>query len=201
MAESPSPPDTAVAVAVSAWSTSRRTWSTTSTTSITAGQVNAPEISRILGRKRVNERTGEVVPFADVVKGYPTEAGWVIVEPEELEDIAPGRSRSLEIIGFVDLDQRNRYGHSSTQSKLTRRSRKPSQHRDPLRSPTSWPRCKPASSTLGAPANAVVDDPADRQLRQVLQETICRASVPNRVDATDRVATTACTPGEAPSQR
>ncbi|SDZ50709.1 DNA end-binding protein Ku [Saccharopolyspora shandongensis] len=55
--------------------------------------------------KRVNERTGEEVPFADVVKGYPTEAGWVIVEPKELEDIAPGRSRSLEIIGFVDLAQ------------------------------------------------------------------------------------------------
>ncbi|MEV5535226.1 Ku protein [Saccharopolyspora shandongensis] len=84
-------------------------------------------------QKRVNERTGEEVPFTDVVKGYPTEADWVIVEPKELEDIAPGRSRSLEIIGFVDLDQRNGCGHSSTQSELTRRSRKPSQHRDPLR--------------------------------------------------------------------
>ncbi|MEV5542779.1 Ku protein [Saccharopolyspora shandongensis] len=56
-------------------------------------------------QKRVNERTGEEVPFEDVVKGYPTEDGGVIVEPKELEDIAPGRSRSLEIIGFVDLDQ------------------------------------------------------------------------------------------------
>ncbi|MGI8310057.1 Ku protein [Saccharopolyspora hattusasensis] len=54
--------------------------------------------------KRVNERTGDEVPTAEIVKGYPTEHGWVVVEPKELEDIAPGRSRSLEIAGFVDLD-------------------------------------------------------------------------------------------------
>lgn len=54
--------------------------------------------------KRVNERTGEEVQFEEIVKGYPAEEGWVVVEPEELEEIAPGRSKSLEIIGFVDLD-------------------------------------------------------------------------------------------------
>ncbi|MGI8311822.1 Ku protein [Saccharopolyspora hattusasensis] len=56
-------------------------------------------------QKRVNERTGEEVPFDEVVKGYPTEDGWVIVEPKELDEIAPGRSRSLEIVGFVDRGQ------------------------------------------------------------------------------------------------
>ncbi|QRK89683.1 Ku protein [Saccharopolyspora erythraea] len=56
-------------------------------------------------QKRVNERTGQEVPFEEVVKGYPTEDGWVIVDPKELEDIAPGRSRTLEIVGFVDLDE------------------------------------------------------------------------------------------------
>ncbi|MEV6228054.1 Ku protein [Saccharopolyspora shandongensis] len=55
--------------------------------------------------KRVNERTGEEVPYNEIVKGYPTEDGFVVVEPDELADIAPGRSRALEIIGFVDLDQ------------------------------------------------------------------------------------------------
>ncbi|MGI8312919.1 Ku protein [Saccharopolyspora hattusasensis] len=54
--------------------------------------------------KRVNERTGEEVPYTEIVKGYPTEHGWVVVEPTELEDIAPGRSRSLEVVDLVDLD-------------------------------------------------------------------------------------------------
>ena len=40
-------------------------------------------------QKRVNERTGDEVPFEDVVKGYPTEDGWVIVDPKDLDEIAP----------------------------------------------------------------------------------------------------------------
>ncbi|WEO99659.1 Ku protein [Streptomyces sp. FXJ1.172] len=53
--------------------------------------------------KRVNERTGEEVPLDDIVKGVDAGDVYVILEPEELEDIAPGRSRELEITGFVDL--------------------------------------------------------------------------------------------------
>lgn len=55
---------------------------------------------------RVNERTGKEVDYADIVKG--TEVGdgeYVIVEPEELDAIAPGRSQTLEITDFVDLDE------------------------------------------------------------------------------------------------
>ncbi|MGW5420925.1 non-homologous end joining protein Ku [Streptomyces sp. NPDC003943] len=54
--------------------------------------------------RRVNERTGEEVPAEDIVKGFDTGDEYVVVEPEELEDIAPGRSRTLEISGFVELD-------------------------------------------------------------------------------------------------
>jgi DNA end-binding protein Ku len=54
--------------------------------------------------QRVNERTGKEVDYADIVKGADVGDGeHVIVEPEELEAVAPGRSRSLEISGFVDL--------------------------------------------------------------------------------------------------
>jgi DNA end-binding protein Ku len=54
--------------------------------------------------QRVNERTGEEVEYSDVAKGYQTDGDDVVeVEPEELADIAPGRSRSLEIDTFVDL--------------------------------------------------------------------------------------------------
>jgi DNA end-binding protein Ku len=56
-------------------------------------------------QKRVNERTGEEVEYAEVVKGYDLGGGeYVIVTPEELESVEPGRSRTIEITDFVDLD-------------------------------------------------------------------------------------------------
>ncbi|WP_248003268.1 Ku protein [Streptomyces sp. RLB1-33] len=42
--------------------------------------------------KRVNERTGDEVPFEEIVKAYDTGKDYVVVEPEELEELAPGRS-------------------------------------------------------------------------------------------------------------
>ncbi|MFR9796401.1 Ku protein [Streptomyces sp. MS06] len=55
--------------------------------------------------KRVNERTGDEVPPQEIVKGFDMGDEYVVVEPEELDDIAPGQSKSLEITGFVDLDR------------------------------------------------------------------------------------------------
>lgn len=58
--------------------------------------------------QRVNDRTGEEVDYADIVKGKDIGGGdYVIVEPEELEAIAPGRSRTIDITTFVDLDEIN----------------------------------------------------------------------------------------------
>lgn len=54
--------------------------------------------------RRVNERTGKEVDYDDIVKGADVGGGdYVILEPEELDEIAPGRSRSLEIHQFTDL--------------------------------------------------------------------------------------------------
>jgi DNA end-binding protein Ku len=56
--------------------------------------------------RRVNERTGREVDREDIVKGHEFDDGdYAVVEQEELDDIAPGRSRSLEIQTFVDLDE------------------------------------------------------------------------------------------------
>jgi DNA end-binding protein Ku len=56
-------------------------------------------------QKRINERTGEEVEYAEVVKGYDLGGGeYVIVTPEELESVEPGRSRTIEITDFVDLE-------------------------------------------------------------------------------------------------
>jgi DNA end-binding protein Ku len=56
--------------------------------------------------KRVNERTGKEVDFSKIVKGAEVGDGkYVMVSDDELDQIAPGRSRSLDIAGFVDLDE------------------------------------------------------------------------------------------------
>ncbi|MFG2683978.1 Ku protein [Streptomyces sp. NPDC048392] len=54
--------------------------------------------------RRVNERTGKEVPSEDIVKGYEvTEGEYVVLEPGELDQIAPGRSQTIDITDFVDL--------------------------------------------------------------------------------------------------
>lgn len=55
---------------------------------------------------RVNERTGKEVKYDEIVKGAPIGDGeYVLIEKDELDEIAPGRSKSLEIHQFVDLDE------------------------------------------------------------------------------------------------
>lgn len=55
--------------------------------------------------QRVSEDSGEEVPYDRIVKGHEVSKGrYVIVTPEELEAIEPGRSRTIDIEQFVDLD-------------------------------------------------------------------------------------------------
>ncbi|WP_051877514.1 Ku protein [Streptomyces natalensis] len=53
--------------------------------------------------KCVNERTGKEVDTEEIVKGFEVGDEYIVVEPTELDDIAPGRSRALEITSFVDV--------------------------------------------------------------------------------------------------
>jgi DNA end-binding protein Ku len=54
--------------------------------------------------RRVNERTGKEVASGDIVKGFDAgDGGYVVVEPEELDQIAPGKSQTVDVRGFVDL--------------------------------------------------------------------------------------------------
>lgn len=56
--------------------------------------------------RRVNERTGKEVAGEDIVKGFEVGEGeYVIVEPDELEQIAPGRSQTIDISDFVALEE------------------------------------------------------------------------------------------------
>jgi DNA end-binding protein Ku len=68
-------------------------------------QLDAEDNQRI-AQKRVNPRTGEEVPYEKLVKGY--EIGpdrYVVITPEELDGLAPEKTRTIDIEDFVDLDQ------------------------------------------------------------------------------------------------
>jgi DNA end-binding protein Ku len=53
--------------------------------------------------KRVGEQTDEEVPWERIVKGYEVaEGAYVILTPEELESLAPTKSRTIKIEEFVD---------------------------------------------------------------------------------------------------
>jgi DNA end-binding protein Ku len=54
--------------------------------------------------KRVAEGSDDEVAYDDIVKGYEVHKGeFVIVTPDELEAVAPGRSSTIDIEDFVEL--------------------------------------------------------------------------------------------------
>jgi DNA end-binding protein Ku len=54
--------------------------------------------------KRTNPVTGEEVPYERLVKGYEVAPDrYVIVEPEELEALEPRRTKTIDILDFVEL--------------------------------------------------------------------------------------------------
>lgn len=56
--------------------------------------------------KRVNEETGEEVPWNDIVKAYDYGDGkYVEITDEDLKAAAPEKTQTAEILGFVDADQ------------------------------------------------------------------------------------------------
>jgi len=56
--------------------------------------------------KKVNERTGDEVESANIVKGFDLGGGeYVMLSDDELATAEPQRSRQIEITDFVDLDQ------------------------------------------------------------------------------------------------
>jgi DNA end-binding protein Ku len=56
--------------------------------------------------KRVGEESGDEVDYDDIVKGYEISDGrYVTLDPDELEAVEPGQTRTIEIEDFVLLDQ------------------------------------------------------------------------------------------------
>ncbi|HRX84691.1 MAG TPA: Ku protein [Phycisphaerae bacterium] len=67
--------------------------------------IDSRDFSRVR-YERVNAETGEEVPWDQVVKGYEFDDGsYVVMQKEELEQVAPEAAQTVEIEAFVDLDQ------------------------------------------------------------------------------------------------
>src|ERR687890_2576832 len=68
-------------------------------------QIDGETGSRIQQR-RVNPETGEEVPYERLVKGYEiAPEQYVIIEPGELEALEPRRTKTIDILDFVDLEE------------------------------------------------------------------------------------------------
>ncbi|MFA9431049.1 Ku protein [Egicoccus sp. AB-alg2] len=56
--------------------------------------------------KRVDEESGEEVSYDDIVKGYEVADGqYVVVDPDELDELDPEASRLIDIHDFVELTE------------------------------------------------------------------------------------------------
>ncbi len=68
-------------------------------------QLDSADGSRIQ-QKRVNAGTGEEVPYERLVKGFEISPDrYVVIEPSEIEALAPKKTRTIEIEDFVELDE------------------------------------------------------------------------------------------------
>ena len=56
--------------------------------------------------RKVSDATGEEVPNEQIVRGFEVTSGqYVVLADDELATLAPKASRTIEILGFVELDQ------------------------------------------------------------------------------------------------
>ncbi len=55
--------------------------------------------------KRVNEKTGKGIAYADIVKGYKLDSGYVILEAEDFEAADSVKTKMIEIVNFVDQQE------------------------------------------------------------------------------------------------
>ena len=68
-------------------------------------QLDGEDHSRI-AMKRTNAQTGEEVPYERIVKGFEISPDrYVMIEPGELESLDPKKTKTIDIEGFVELDQ------------------------------------------------------------------------------------------------
>jgi DNA end-binding protein Ku len=68
-------------------------------------ELNESDGSRVR-HKRVSEKTGKEVPYEKIVKGYEFAPDqYVLLSKDELSELEPKKSRSVEIQDFVDIEE------------------------------------------------------------------------------------------------
>ena len=80
-------------------------YSAVSEKTVRFNQLNGQTGNRI-SQKRVDPGTGDEVNFEDIVKGYElTKDRYIIIEPGELDALAPEKTKAIDIETFSDLAQ------------------------------------------------------------------------------------------------
>lgn len=80
-------------------------YSAVASRSISFRELREGDHSRIR-HKRVAEEDGEEVPYEKIVKGYEiAPEQYVVMSKGELEDLAPKKTKAIQIEDFVDLDE------------------------------------------------------------------------------------------------
>ncbi|MEJ6979930.1 Ku protein [Pedobacter sp. P351] len=57
--------------------------------------------------QRINEKTRKEVPYDKIVKGFPINETYVILEDKDYEDASPEKSKMIEIESFVNIEEVN----------------------------------------------------------------------------------------------
>lgn len=57
--------------------------------------------------QRINEKTGKVVPYQNIVKGYKIEDHYVILSDEDFKKASPEKTKTIEIADFVKESEIN----------------------------------------------------------------------------------------------
>lgn len=57
--------------------------------------------------QRINEKTRQEVPFDKIVKGYPIDNTYVILEDQDFIDASPQKTKMIELENFVDISAIN----------------------------------------------------------------------------------------------
>src|SRR6185295_12317868 len=52
--------------------------------------------------KRVNEKTGKEVPWANIVRAYNYEGNYVVLDDEDFKKASPEKTKMIEIAEFVE---------------------------------------------------------------------------------------------------
>ncbi len=79
-------------------------FSATETSNLDLDMLDSADLSNIK-YKKVNEKTGEEVEHADIVKGYKIDDDYVVLEDEDFEAADAEKTKTIDILSFADVTE------------------------------------------------------------------------------------------------